>query len=51
MYVCLVQSVRTVAVHPGPGAVRAGAGVQPEAGRAEGAAAAAAPHAAAGAVL
>lgn len=48
---CLVQSVRTVAVHPGPGAVRAGAGVQPEAGRAEGAAAAAAPHAAPGAVL
>lgn len=46
-----VQSVGTLPVHPGPGAVRPGSGVQPEAFRAEGAAAAAAPHTAPGAVL
>lgn len=46
-----VQSVRSVPVRPGPGAERAGPGVQPEARRAEGAAAAAAPRAAPGAVL
>lgn len=53
-WVCVsvcVQPVGPLPVHPGPGAERAGPGVQPEAGRAEGAAAAAAPLPPPGAVL
>lgn len=46
-----LQSVRTLSVGPGPGAVWAGSGEQPEARRAEGTAAATAPHTAPGAVL